>query len=170
MTRVLPERKGMTKIHYLIAVGIPVTTALTCSQRPENWLGVGEDGDGIQSLSVGIRKIRIATKWPQHSLFYSLRYGLYLDSISFKLQMSVLCEGQPNSKWGGEQFQGPGKSWWATWTINFQDCRKELGWEGLTFIFLRHLERLRRRDTFSSRKVFKSSPNPSLGNFFRAYW
>jgi len=40
----------------------------------------------------------------------------------------------------------------------------------LTFIFLRHRERLRRSDTFSSRKVFRSSPKPSLGNFFRAYW
>lgn len=40
----------------------------------------------------------------------------------------------------------------------------------LTLVFLRQRERLRYRDTLSSLKAFRSSPNPSLGNFLRAYW
>lgn len=40
----------------------------------------------------------------------------------------------------------------------------------LTFIFRRQRDKLSRSDTLSSRNVFRSSPNPSRGNFFMAYW
>lgn len=40
----------------------------------------------------------------------------------------------------------------------------------LTFIFLRHLDRLRKSATLSSPKVLRSSLKPSRGNFLRAYW
>lgn len=40
----------------------------------------------------------------------------------------------------------------------------------LTLVFRRQRERLRYKDTRSSLKALSSSPNPSLGNFLKAYW
>lgn len=39
----------------------------------------------------------------------------------------------------------------------------------LTFVFLRHRDRLRKSDTLSSLNVLRSSLKPSRGNFLRAY-
>lgn len=84
-----------------------------------------------------------------------------------KCQCSVKDNQVPN---GAERILGPSNKTVSSRNFQFPALQTEWGLEGLTFIFLRHRERLRRRDTFSSRKVFRSSPNPSLGNFFRAYW
>jgi hypothetical protein len=50
---------------------------------------------------------------------------------------------------------------------------KGLGWDNgaqLTFVFLRHRDKLRYRETLSSLNGLMSSPTPSRGNFLKAYW
>lgn len=92
--------------------------------------------------------------------------------IGFWFQFECLCSKFLSHPKVLERFKQPThmntkeniNGWFA-----YDNSQKLILWR-LTFIFLRHRDRLRKSDTLSSLNVLRSSLKPSRGNFLRAYW